>query len=191
MPNDRSHPTLTRRRLLAAAGVAGVGAVAIGCSDGDSASTPTATNGFVPFEGVHQSGIVTGRQQHGLVAAFNVTAADRESLVEMFKSITATMRDVMVGSIGEQRDELLPSDDNLILSPMIEPDALTVTLSVGESLFDDRYGLRAQAQPSRADAPFPNDEPHPQSSHGDLLIQICADTTTLYPCVATTDAYQP
>ena len=180
--SDQSHPTLSRRRLLAAAGVAGVGvagvgaAVAVGRFDDGSTETIRSSAGFVQFEGVHQSGIVTPHQQHGLVAAFNVTAPDRESLVEMFKSLTATVRDVMTGRSGEVRDALLPPDDNLILSPQIDPDALTVTLAVGESLFDDRYGLSAQKPIRLVRMPaFPNDEPHPETSHGDLLIQICAD----------------
>ena len=180
--NEPSHPMLSRRRLLVAAGVAGVGvagvgtAVAVGRSDDGPTETITSSKGFVPFEGVHQSGIVTPHQQHGLVAAFNVTAPDRESLVEMFKSLTATTRDVMAGRSGEGRDALLPPDDNLILSPQIDPDGLTVTLAVGESLFDDRYGLSAKKPTRLVRMPaFPNDEPHPETSHGDLLVQICAD----------------
>ena len=171
---------LSRRRLLAAAGAAGAGvagigaAVAIGRSDDEP--TPTPSKSFVSFEGVHQSGIVNPRQQHGLVAAFNVTAPDRESVVEMFKSLTATARDVMAGRSSEGQDRLLPPDDNLILSPEIDADALTVTLAVGESLFDDRYGLSAKKPTRLVRMPaFPNDEPHPETSHGDLLIQICAD----------------
>ena len=95
--NEPARPTLSRRRLLAAAGVAGVGvagvgAVAVGRSDDGPNETSTVGMTFVPFEGEHQSGIVTPHQQHGLVAAFNVTAPDRESLVEMFKSLTTTAR---------------------------------------------------------------------------------------------------
>ena len=174
--SDGPRTTLSRRRLLVSAGVAGVGAAAVGCSDGKAASTTTATKGFVPFEGVHQSGIVAPHQQHGLVAAFNVTATNRESLVEMFQSLTTTAPDVMAGRTGEARDPRLPADDNLILSPQIEPDASTVTFAVGESLFDDRYGLSAFKPAGLVRMPsFPNDEPHPESSHGDLVIQICAD----------------
>ncbi|MEO8696015.1 MAG: iron uptake transporter deferrochelatase/peroxidase subunit [Acidimicrobiales bacterium] len=180
--SDPTRTTLSRRRLLAAAGVAGVGVTGVGAAaainrsgNGDT-ETVTSTKGFVPFQGDHQSGIVTPHQQHGLVAAFNVTARDRESLIEMFKSLTATTRDVMAGRSGEVRDALLPPDDNLILSPQIDPDALTITLAVGESLFDDRFGLTAQKPTRLVRMPaFPNDEPHPDTSHGDLLIQICAD----------------
>jgi len=180
--SEPTHPTLSRRRLLAAAGVAGVGVTGVGAAvavnragDGNT-ETVTSTQGFVEFQGDHQSGIVTPHQQHGLVAAFNVTAADRESLIEMFKSLTATTRDVMAGRPSEVHDPLLPPDDNLILSPQIDPDALTITLAVGESLFDDRYRLSTQKPARLVRMPvFPNDEPHPETSHGDLLIQICAD----------------
>ena len=179
--NDQSGPTLSRRRLLAAAGVAGVGVAGAGA--GAAVATNRSDDGpsivtkrFVPFEGVHQSGIVTPHQPHGLLAAFDVTAPDRESLVEMCKSITATTRAVMAGQPSEVEDPLLPPDDNLILSPRIEPDGLTVTLAVGASLFDDRFGLSSRKPTRLVRMPaFPNDEPHPETSHGDLLIQICGD----------------
>ena len=49
-------------------------------------------------------------------------------------------------------------------------------MSVGSSLFDDRYGLAAlkplRLTPMRA---FPNDSPDPAWLHGDLLLQLCAD----------------
>ena len=168
--------TLSRRRLLLAAGGVGVGtAVGVGCTAAKS-STATSTAGFVTFEGVHQSGVTTPHQQHGLVAAFNVTAGDRAGLAEMFQSLTSAARDVMAGRAVATTDALLPPNDNMILGPQIDPDGLTITIGVGASLFDDRYGLAARRPTQLATMPtFPNDEPHPDQSHGDLAIQICAD----------------
>ena len=55
-------------------------------------------------------------------------------------------------------------------------DGLTVTVSVGSSLFDGRYGLGARTPrkltPMRV---FPNDSPDPAWLHGDLLLQLCAN----------------
>ena len=82
----------------------------------------------------------------------------------------------MAGRPSEVLDPLLPPDDNLILSPQIEADGLTITVAVGDSFFDDRYDLSASKPKRLVRMPaFPNDEPHPETSHGDLLIQICAD----------------
>jgi deferrochelatase/peroxidase EfeB len=54
---------------------------------------------------------------------------------------------------------------------------LTITYAVGASLFDDRYGL-ARRKPSQLEnmPAFPNDEPHADQSHGDLLVQVCSAT---------------
>lgn len=67
--------------------------------------------------------------------------------------------------------------DSGILGPWIAPDNLTITVSVGHSLFDERFGTADKApkklQPMTR---FPNDSLDAALCHGDLLLQICANT---------------
>ncbi|MGW4487328.1 Dyp-type peroxidase [Amycolatopsis sp. NPDC004368] len=134
-----------------------------------------------PFEGAHQAGILEPAQRAAVVAAFLVTAADRPALRRMFQTLTATIR-YLVGEgdapTGRGSDDGLVSTpyENGVLGPGTETDGLTVTVSVGASLFDDRFGL-ADAKPARLRAmdEFPNDALDPERCDGDLLLQICAD----------------
>ena len=42
---------------------------------------------YLPFHGPHQTGIVSPPPAAGLMAAFDVTAADRDELVEAFRAL--------------------------------------------------------------------------------------------------------
>jgi len=67
--------------------------------------------------------------------------------------------------------------DSGILGATIAPDNLTITVSVGNSLFDERFGLGPhkpkKLQPMTR---FPNDSLDASQCHGDLLLQLCANT---------------
>ncbi|WIX77043.1 Dyp-type peroxidase [Amycolatopsis carbonis] len=135
----------------------------------------------VPFEGVHQAGILEPAQRAAVVVAFLVTAADRPALRRMFQTLTATIRYLVDGGdapTGRGSDDGLVSTpyENGVLGPGTVPDGLTVTVSVGASLFDDRFDL-AGVKPARLRAmdEFPNDALDPEHCDGDLLLQICAD----------------
>ena len=61
---------------------------------------------------------------------------------------------------------------------MVPSDGLTVTLSLGSSLFDDRYGIAGRKPAKLIPMPvFPNDNVLGSTElHGDLALQLCADS---------------
>jgi deferrochelatase/peroxidase EfeB len=178
---------INRRNLLkgAVAGAAGTalaaGALAGGARADASAAadtTPTAPS-LVPFHGVHQAGI-TGpvpQQRYSTHVALNATAANRADLVSLFQTITDRARFLTAGGTPPDLGVGAPPSDSDVLGPVVPSDGLTVTLSVGSSLFDDRYGLAprkpAGLTPMRS---FPNDSLDPAVLHGDLFLQVCANS---------------
>ena len=141
---------VSRRRFLAGAGAVAIGggALAAGCAE-DAA--PAATAGAVPlsfiaFRGRHQAGItVQPSPAAGLMAAFTVLARDRAELAAMFRELTDEIDGLMSGRPPEVRDPAYPPVDSGILGPEPAPDNLSVVVSVGASLFDERYGLAVPA----------------------------------------------
>lgn len=181
---------IKRRHLLtgAVAGAvgtaAGAGLLAAGAAadngvarspDGSGSAMPTEV---VPFHGVHQAGILTPTPQQRFTthAAFDVTAATAVDLRALFMTLTDRARLLTAGGVPPDLGVGSPPADSDVLGPDVPPDGLTVTVSVGASLFDDRYGLAAR-KPARLAAmrTFPNDAPEPAWCHGDLMIAVCAN----------------
>lgn len=182
---------LGRRGFLAAAGVAlpvgvaaaagmgaGIGAAALPATASSAAST-AGTGGTAhghPFHGSHQQGILTPPQRAAAFIALDATAADRAELADLLKTITERARFLTTGGTPPDPGLTAPPRDSGVLGPTVEPGDLTVTLSAGASLFDDRYGL-APARPARLRAmdAFPDDALRREVCDGDLLLQVCAD----------------
>lgn len=171
---------LTRRGLLAGASVAVAGA-AVGTGIGSlgssaTAATPIAASQY-PFEGRYQAGVLTPPQRAAAFVALDVTAVNRAELVELLRTITGQIRFLTTGGEPVEPGIDAPPVDNGVVGPVVQPDGLTVTMSVGASLFDHRFGL-ASKKPAKlttmSAAPFPNDALQSGSCDGDLLLQICA-----------------
>jgi deferrochelatase/peroxidase EfeB len=180
--------TVSRRRFLkgAASGVAGTaltGGVLIGGAraDGEAArSSGPVTEPAYPFHGVHQAGVLTpgpaGKQPFACVAAFDCTAANQADLTLLMYELTNRAWFLTTGGTPPDLGVGQPPADSDVLGPVVPADGLTVTLSVGSSLFDDRYGLGSRKPlrltPMQA---FPNDFLEPAWLHGDLLLQLCGN----------------
>ncbi|WP_312042899.1 iron uptake transporter deferrochelatase/peroxidase subunit [Erwinia sp.] len=175
----------SRRRLLKGMGILGGLAVAGGCpahgapaAFSPGALSPNSREQSQSFYGAHQAGIVTPQQASMMLVAFDVLAADKADLERLFRLLTDRIAFLTQGGAAPQTaNPRLPPMDSGILGAHIYPDNLTITVSVGHSLFDDRYGLQAQ-KPHRLQAMtrFPNDALDAGLCHGDLLLQICANT---------------
>jgi deferrochelatase/peroxidase EfeB len=147
----------------------------------DPLRDPHARMPAVPFHGAHQAGILTRVQPAACFAAFDVTAARRDELADLLRALTERARFLTAGGTPRNPGPGAPPPDSGTLGPVVPPDGLTITVGVGSTLFDDRFGL-ARHKPLYLTpmTTFPNDDLQPDICGGDLLLQICggaADTT--------------
>ncbi|SNS87719.1 deferrochelatase/peroxidase EfeB [Streptosporangium subroseum] len=142
----------------------------------DGARGGNAGTGAIPFHGYHQAGIATPPQPTGSFASFDVTASDRGELTELFRTLTARARFLTAGGTPPRAPPDSAQPDNDILGPKIPPDNLTITVALGATLFDGRYGLGPRRPVQLITMrPFRHDDLDPALSQGDMLIQLCAD----------------
>jgi deferrochelatase/peroxidase EfeB len=184
-PKDGDRPVSPdRRTMLLGLGLAG-GAVA-GLTPGVAFATSTATEAAQPdqalenrqpFYGLHQSGVTTPRPPSGVVVAFDVLGTNRADLERLLRKLTERIAFLMQGGPAPEIDPKFPALDSGLLGPVVTPGNLTMTVAFGASLFDGRFGLETARPVHLTRMPqFPNDALEAESSHGDLLIQICSDT---------------
>lgn len=148
----------------------------IGNDRADAASKPERK--ISPFHGQHQAGVLDAPAPVTAVAVFDVIAANRAELKDLFRSITDQGRQLTAGLPGTDPGPKAPPADNAILGPLTgQSDGLMVTVGVGSSLFDDRFGL-ADRKPARLTPmdTFPDDNLNPAECHGDLCLQIGASS---------------
>jgi deferrochelatase/peroxidase EfeB len=176
-PSEGRPARLGRRAFLGSAALssAAVGAAALaGC--GPDRVPRVGSGRPVPFLGDRQPGIDTPAAHFGLLAAFNLVSDDRARLARSLRDLTDEARGLMEARLPTRRDTAYPPTETGILGPEGRTDGLAVTLSVGASLFDDRFGLADRRPRELVRMPFlANDRLDPAQSHGDLLLALSAD----------------
>ena len=155
----------------------GLGSQAEATPAGTLAPGDDGTQDSQPFYGLHQSGVITPQPAAALIASFDVLAEDRAALERLFRTLTEHIAFLTKGGEAPTLDPKYPPPDNGLLGPNVFPDNLTVTVAIGASLFDDRYGLQ-KLRPTRLIAmeQFPNDALEANNCHGDVVLQFCSNT---------------
>jgi len=173
-----SLPT-TRRGLLAGAGALavapGLASAAVNVADAPVVDPAGALETVSPY-GAHQAGIVTPRPANGVVASFHVLAADPASLDRLFRRLTDRIVFLTHGGPIPETDPRLPPPDSGILGPVVNPDALTITVGLGASLFEADWLAPHRPRVLSRMTRFHNDALDADICHGDMLIQFSANT---------------
>ena len=128
-----------------------------------------------PFTGVHQSGILNPAPAQATLVALDSFAPDTRTLMQALQALSQRAQELTAGGPVPLLEVDAPPPDSGTLGPDNAPDALTVTIGLGSSLFDNRYGLASKRPRELTPMPtFPVDELDPAQTHGDIMLQICA-----------------
>jgi len=179
---DRPRAAVHRRGFLRGTAVGVGGALAgtgvVAADQSAAARSAPAAPARSSFHGPHQPAILAPPQRCTAYVAFDVTAEDRKGLAELLRTVTDRARFLVRGGTPYPAGITRPPTDSGVLGPQLPSRQLWLTLSVGASLFDDRFGL-AGRRPRRLRTmePFPDDDLDAGWCHGDLGLQLCADST--------------
>ncbi|MGI8667350.1 MAG: iron uptake transporter deferrochelatase/peroxidase subunit [Jatrophihabitans sp.] len=177
---------IDRRRFLRGAAVLAAGGAAtalpLRAVDADPGAAPdsaaSTANRAIDFHGQHQAGVLTGRQASAAFVACDLTTSSRAELIELLRTLTDRARALTAAARPRNLGIAGPPADSGLLGPAPVSDGLTITVGLGASAFDARFGL-AGARPRRLRPmdTFGNDELDRAQCDGDLLLQICAGST--------------
>jgi deferrochelatase/peroxidase EfeB len=165
------------------AGAAGAGLVAADRRPATTAPAAQAAGAAgpapaVPFHGAHQAGITPPTSRATAFVSFDVTATSRGELADLLRTVTARARYLTAGGPPPTAGITAPPTDSGVLGPTVPADGLTVTVGVGASLFDGRFGLAGRKPLRLKEMPtFPDDDLDPAWCHGDLSVQFGAAST--------------
>jgi deferrochelatase/peroxidase EfeB len=171
---------LGRRGFLRGAALAGAGLATSAAAPDSTAETSPA---IAAFHGVHQASALASPRRTCVFASLDVTAESRAELTDLLRTLTDRARFLTSGGTPSPAGITGPPADSGVLGDPLPSGRLAVTVGVGASLFDDRFGLAART-PRRLTAmpAFPDDDLRTDWCHGDLSLQLHADEpdTTLH-----------
>ena len=127
----------------------------------------------------HPVGVATKPQRYAVFMTFDLvagsTAKDLQALLARWSAaIAQLMRGQPIGSTEPARPSGVPQDTGEVDG--LGPAALTVTVGLGPSLFDDRLGLASRRPALLTALPaLPSDQLEPGLTGGDLSVQACAE----------------
>jgi deferrochelatase/peroxidase EfeB len=187
--------SVSRRRMLGGAMLAGLTGTAVGAVGGGFAGYASGAHHgggpdvgddtvdlrrSYPFYGqVHQGGIATLPQRYAVFMSFSLAAgagrADLQALLARWSAAVAVLQQGRpVGTVQPQVEVQPPADTGEAYG--LSPASLTATIGLGPSLFGDRFGLATRRPAVFTDLPPLNgDNLDPRLRGGDLSVQACAD----------------
>ena len=132
----------------------------------------------INFLGEHQAGVLTPEQKNASFIAFNVTTTSIEELQTLFTILTQRIAYLtQVQKAASTSNDKMPPAESGILGTLLQPDSLTITVSLGNSLFDSRFGLdKIKPHYLVEMTSFPNDRLEEKWCGGDIVLQICANS---------------
>ncbi|MDV8000788.1 iron uptake transporter deferrochelatase/peroxidase subunit [Rhodococcus sp. IEGM 1408] len=189
-PPGQATPTtgVNRRTLLAGGLAGGVGALAgfaggrVSAGGGGSGDSRPDQLTY-PFRGEHQQGVTTPAQQQMHLTAFDVTARDRDSLIDLLTAWTRAAENLTSGlPVDAMRVSKSAPPDDTGEAYDLEAAGLTITFGFGRTLFRDAEGRDRFGLGDRLPAPLAEDIPRMAAekidagrSGGDLVVQACAE----------------
>ena len=186
MINSPTPSDLSKRQFLKSTVAVCAASVLAACHTETSSDKPSSSVSHAPMPqhhsttrydcyGIHQAGITTPHQPFGIICAFDLTAQNLPQLIDYFRTLTARIEFLTQGGELNDGDSKLPPMGSGLLGKTLSPDGLSITVSVGSSLFDSRFGL-ANKKPKHLQemTRFPNDGLQKEWCDGDVSIQICA-----------------
>jgi deferrochelatase/peroxidase EfeB len=158
----------------------GLGIASIGATKPASAASRCSHDysQAVDYWGNHQAGVITPDTKEAIFVVFNVTTREKAQLQQLLQLISQRIAYfTQPQTLTTGKNDQLPPVESGLLGHNLSPDSLTITVAVGASLFDQRFGLAKHKPKKLIPMPrFPNDRLEKDWCGGDLSIQLCANS---------------
>ncbi|RUQ23329.1 Dyp-type peroxidase [Kocuria sp. HSID16901] len=175
---------MSSRRSFLLAGGLGLGTAGVGFaahaagSDKPTSGDHDAGSPNPAFHGTNQAGIVENPRAASTAVALDLTCTNRSELTDFFKALTDRARALTTTGIFDDQANGVASApaDSGTLGDSSPRDGLAITVGVGSSLFDERFGLEHK-KPRRLIPmeTFDGDRLKDDLRDGDLSLIISAD----------------